>query len=246
MLKYIIIGWSSLLFLYILKKTIKHTYEYIYLYRTAYDVNRDLLISLKFKLYIIYLCILSNVGIFTSLMVKNNSLENILLSGLTTNIFLIILFSLIIKYLKISFNKKLIFNWYVFVFVSIMNTIIFSFLQYYIDYVLFKSIKILIYSFIIIIISVKINIIMYNTKKLLYENFYEINKINYNIIIYNIFSAFIILYQIITTIIQLIKKDENTIDSYIYPIIELISLILIIYWLFKKKHYNNINNPLYK
>ena len=87
---------------------------------------------------------------------------------------------------------------------------------------------------------------MFNTKKLLYENFYEINRINYNIIIYNIFSAFIVLYQIITTIIQLIKKDENTIDSYIYPIIELISLILIIYWLFKKKHYNNINNPLYK
>ena len=238
MIESILIGWSSLLLLYTIKKSIKYTLNYIY--------NKSIII---FKLYILYLCVLCNLLIFITTLLKHNSLENILLSSIITNLFLIILFSLIIKYLNIintDSNKKF---WYILILISFLNTIILSLLQYYIDYTLYKSIKIIIYNLIIIIVSYKINLVLIVIKQILLEGGHSIKKAQLNIIIFNISISILILYQFITSVINLtIESNSHLIDNILYPIIELIFIIILVGIFIKKPKEYTISttiNPIY-
>jgi hypothetical protein len=237
MIEQILIGWASLLLLYTIKKTIKYTLNYLY-YKSI----------IIFKLYILYLCLICNILIFVTTLLEHNSLENILLSSIITNLFLIILFSLIIQYLNIintDSNKNI---WYILCIISFLNTIILSLLEYFIDYTLYKSIKVIIYNFIIIIISYKINLVLIHTKQILLEGGHSIKKAQLNIIIFNVSITALILYQFITSIINLTEtNNSHLIDNIVYPIVEIIFIIILICFFIKKsKEYTiTTNNPIY-
>ena len=254
----IIFGWASLLFVYLIKKSVKYTNNYIIV--SKYEFNKSYSEQLLFKTKLLYLNSFINLNIIIQSifeLINNKNVPliiNILIYSLTTNLYLIILFLLIIKYLKI-FDKENIFLWKILLCITFCNTIINSFLQTYINYEIFKTVKILIYDIIIIISSIKINKVLLNIRSLLISDHLNTININKNILIYNIFISIILLYHIITSIINVSKKSNNTysVDNIIYPIIEIISIIIINEKIIKKKSKTivenknmiNIDNPIY-
>jgi len=88
---------------------------------------------------------------------------------LTTDIFLIILVVFVIEMLRVfrlpfdSYNSEAVF-WVLLSISMIMLSIIFSLFQYYIDSSLFKGIKLIIFSLLIIIATVKVNVFLWEAR----------------------------------------------------------------------------------
>ena len=243
MINSIIFGWCSFLLLYLLKKIvvkIKH-----YKNNVLYNIDKEHTAKLLYINKILFVLICNTV-----LLLIQNIIEllkeqekhvpliiDILISSIIVNIFIILLFLIIFKILKILTNIKNIQLFiYIIIIISLINTIICSFIQAFYDYIIAKNIKIIIYTLLILIISIKLNFILFKIRQVLKEENLNIKSNTLKIIVFNIFISIIIIYQIITVSLNLkYQKKELTKDNVMYQIFELLSIILLKFIILKKK-----------
>jgi len=230
----IIFGWITLLFLYEIKLFIIQSIKYRKI--LLYESNNIILRNLEFRLKLLLFCIIINLILIIQILTIDIEKVHVIFSSITTNLFIILLVILIIKYLE-AFNTTYIYVWKYYVIISsIFITIFCSFMQIFYDFFIFKVIKRCLFNVLFIITYININLILYNIRKLLIHERLSLDKININIIVFNSFFIIILLYQIITELIIISLITNIKSDLYIYPIFEFIGLILIINFIIIKKH----------
>lgn len=234
--------------------TITQTFRVLY-----YTLNH------KYKLQKIILLLSSLMSLFLTIQSIDPqgyrdilpSIFEVLISSLTTLTGLIIMFVLIIvfdTFIQDNINLFQINFWSIMIFISLIITITMDLLQVYVNRSIFRGIKLILFSIIITISSIKINYLLNYTYNLLVKQQDDTRRLVIHWILFNTFILFIVIYQFVSGCLTIIDKINNKpvlgADQIIFPLSEFIGIILVtsfmgnIKYEHKKTYEELIKNPL--
>lgn len=161
-------------------------------------------------------------------------------SNITTCLGLIIVFKIMftfiwaMKLIRPSEKRNLNFLFILISFSLIFATILFSYLQVYVNRYLYRGVKLLLFSIVTTVISIKLNEIVIksiNTLKLFQNNKKTIKRYMYHIILFDILIVFSVIYMFYASIISFTKINDKMVpilnsDRIIFPLCQFLSIIL--------------------
>lgn len=161
-------------------------------------------------------------------------------SNMTTCLGLIIIFKIMftfiwaLKLIKPYEKRNLNFLFIMISMVLIFTTLLFSYLQVYVNRYLYRGIKLLLFSTVTAIISIKLNqivIISINNLKLFQTNKKTIKRYMYYIILFDILIVFSVIYMFYSSVVSFTKINDSMTpildsDRIIFPICQFLSIVL--------------------